>query len=250
MSNNPEKFRAVVMVESVRRQVETELRRAIVQGQFPPGTHLSDRLLQDTFQVSRTVIREAVRQVEAEGLIETYPHRGSFVLKLSAREAEQVYAVRGVLEGLAAREFVREASDDEVDQLERIVSKIRKQLTRRQLQEIVDLKREFYEVLLTGCRNPYIKTMLSPLLNINAQLRATSLSDPDRLPHTVTELEALVKALRSRKTTAAWEASLRHVQNAAAVALKLIALRDAQGGAPITAKPERKCKTVPVMGVS
>lgn len=238
------------MVESVRQKVETELRRAIVQGRFPPGTHLSDRMLQDTFQVSRTVVREAVRQVKAEGLIETFTHRGNFVCSLSVREAEQVYAVRGVLEGLAAREFVREASDDEVDQLERIIRKIRKQLTSRQLQEIVHLKHEFYEVLLTGCRNTYIKNMLSPLLNINAQLRATSLSDPDRLPHTVTELEALVKAFRARDTIAAWSCSLRHVQNAAAVALKLIALRDTQGGAPITAKPERKSKTVPVMGVS
>ena len=250
MGNTHEKFRAVVMVESVRRQVETELRRAIVQGRFPPGTHLSDRMLQDTFQVSRTVIREAVRQVEAEGLIETFAHRGSFVRRLSVREAEQVYAVRGVLEGLAAREFVREASDEEVDQLERIIRKIRKQLTRRQLQEIVDLKHEFYEVLLTGCRNTYIKSMLTPLLNINAQLRATSLSDPDRLPHTVTELEALVKALRARDTTAAWSASMKHVQNASAVAIKLIAPHDAHAGATSTSKPERKRKTVPVMDVS
>ncbi|HYF16798.1 MAG TPA: GntR family transcriptional regulator [Ramlibacter sp.] len=240
-------FRAVVTVESVRRQVENELRRAIVQGRFPPGTHLSDRLLQDTFQVSRTVIREAVRQVEAEGLIETLPHRGSFVKALTVREAEQVYAVRGVLEGLAAREFARRAEDPEIDELERIVKKIRKHLNRRQLHEIIDLKHEFYDLLLTGCRNTHVKAMLAPLLNINAQLRATSLSDPARLPHTVAELEQLVDAIKRRDEDAAWAASLQHVHNAAAVALKLLKARDSVAA---SSAPSRRKGDLPVMAVS
>lgn len=241
-------FRVPVAVESVRRQVENELRKAIVQGRFPPGTHLSDRMLQDTFQVSRTVIREAVRQVEAEGLIETFPHRGSFVKQLTVREAEQVYAVRGVLEGLAAREFARNATDLEIEELERVVVRIRKHLTRRQVHEIIALKHEFYDLLLAGSRNTHVKSMLSPLLNINAQLRATSLSDPTRLPHTVAELERLVAAVKARDEDAAWAASLQHVQNAAAVALRLLRQREHPHAAEKPA-PRRKVG-LPVMGVS
>ena len=218
-------FRVVTAAASVRRQVEAQLRRAIVQGRFAPGDHLSDRILQDTFQVSRTVVREAVRQLEAEGLIETVPHRGSFVRTLSVREAEQVYAVRGVLEGLAAKEFARNATDAEIEALDRILRQIRKHLTRRQKQEIIDLKQEFYDILLTGCRNTHIRSMLGPLLNINAQLRATSLSDPGRLPNTVAELETLLNAIKARDEQAASAASQQHVQNAAAVALKLLRKR-------------------------
>jgi|LauGreDrversion4_2_1035121.scaffolds.fasta_scaffold37671_2 DNA-binding GntR family transcriptional regulator len=236
-------FRTVVAVESVRRQVENELRKAIVRGDFTPGMHLPDRMLQDTFQVSRTVIREAVRQVEAEGLIETIPNRGSFVKRLTVREAEQVYAVRGVLEGLAAREFARNATDEEIDELQRVVTRIRKLLNRRQLQEIMELKHEFYDLLLTGGRNTHILPMLAPLLNINAQLRGTSLSDPDRLPNTVSELEAIVAAVRLRDGEAASAASLRHVQNAAAVALPLLQKRDADESASVVPRKRR----VPVM---
>ncbi len=236
-------FRTVVAVESVRRQVENELRKAIVRGDFTPGMHLPDRMLQDTFQVSRTVIREAVRQVEAEGLIETIPNRGSFVKRLTVREAEQVYAVRGVLEGLAAREFARNATDEEIDELQRVVTRIRKLLNRRQLQEIMELKHEFYDLLLTGGRNTHILPMLAPLLNINAQLRGTSLSDPDRLPNTVSELEAIVAAVRLRDGEAASAASLRHVQNAAAVALPLLQKRDADESASVAPRKRR----VPVM---
>jgi len=241
-------FTAVVTIESVRKQVENELRKAIVQGQFPPGTHLSDRMLQETFQVSRTVIREAVRQVEAEGLIETFPHRGSFVKQLTVREAEQVYAVRGVLEGLAAREFARNATDQEIEDLERIVLRIRKHQTRKQMQEVIDLKHEFYDLLLQGSRNTHIKTMLAPLLNINAQLRATSLSVPTRLPHTVAELGNIVAAIKARDEEAACAASMRHVENAAAVALGLLRKRDeAQAGK----KPVARRKVgLPVMSGS
>ena len=238
-------FGAAVTVALVRRQVENELRKAIVQGRFPPGTHLSDKLLQDTFQVSRTVIREAVRQIETEGLIETFPHRGSFVKSLTVREAEQVYAVRSVLEGLAAREFARNAIDEEIDQLERVVVRIRKHMARRQIHEIIELKHMFYEQLLSGCRNTHIKKMLRPLLNVNAQLRATSMSASDRLPHTVAELEDIVAAVRTRDENAAWAASLRHVQNAAAVALPL--LRQSNQQTADEKQVMRKKAGVPIM---
>lgn len=213
---------------SVRRQVEDQLRRAIVQGRFPPGAHLSDRALQDSFQVSRTVVREAVRQLEAEGLIKTLPHRGSFVRTLSAREAEQVYAVRGVLEALAAKEFTRHALDSEIDMLDRILTQIRSHVNRKPKPELIDLKQQFYDVLLTGCRNSHVRAMLGPLLNVNAQLRATSLSVPGRLAQTVAELAALVAALRARDEEAAWTASLTHVENAATVALELLRKRNAE----------------------
>jgi DNA-binding GntR family transcriptional regulator len=161
---------------SIRRQVEDQLRRAIVQGRFLPGAHLSDRSLQDMFKVSRTVVREAVRQLEAEGLIETFPHRGSFVKRLSVREAEQVYAVRGVLEALAAKEFTRNGTDEEIESLERLLRQMRKHLVRKQKSELLALKQEFYDIMLVGCRNTHVRLMLNQLLNINAQLRSTSLS--------------------------------------------------------------------------
>jgi DNA-binding GntR family transcriptional regulator len=223
-----DEFRVDANAASVRRQVENQLRRAIVRGRFAPGDHLSDRILQDTFQVSRTVVREAVRQLEAEGLIETFPNRGSFVRVLSVREAEQVYAVRGVLEGLAAKEFARNATDEEIEALEHVLGQMRKSLNRRQKAELLEFKQEFYDIMLTGCRNSHVRQMLAPLLNINAQLRATSLSAPGRLPNTVAEMEALMKAIKARDEEAAWAASLQHVENAAAVALDLLRKRSAE----------------------
>jgi DNA-binding GntR family transcriptional regulator len=222
----------------VRRQVEEHLRRAIVEGRFAPGEHLSDRAMQDTFQVSRTVVREAVRQLEAEGLVETIPHRGIFVKVLSVQEAEQVYAVRAVLEPLAAKEFTRNASDREIDELEAILAGIRSHIGGSPDQSLIELKQQFYETLLRGGGNVYVQKMLNQLLNQNTQLRSTSLSNPQRLPATVAELETIVSAIRRRDEDAAGTASLAHVNNAAKVALGILRQRSA-GSAEPTTNPRR-----------
>jgi DNA-binding GntR family transcriptional regulator len=214
-----------VVAASVRRQVESKLRQAIVEGRFAPGEHLSDRSLKDMFQVSRTVVREAVRQLEAEGLIETIPHRGSFVKTLSAEEARQIYDVRGVLEALAARGFARYATEEQQDRLERTLDDLRAMVDSPGGTLLIDLKQKFYAVMLEGCGNAYVQRMLNQILNHNTQLRRTSLSDPERLPHTIEELEALLAAFRARDEEAAWHASLAHVRNAAKVALEILQQR-------------------------
>jgi len=215
-----------VAAASVRRQVESKLRQAITEGRFPPGSHLSDRVLQDTFRVSRPVIREAVRQLEAEGLIETIPHRGSFVKILSVEEARQIYDVRGVLEALAARGFARNATESHIERLGAIMEELRRAAREPGSNGLIGLKEHFYAVLLDGCGNAYVQRMLSQILNQITQLRRTSLSDPGRLTHTIEELEALLDAVRKRDEDAAWAASLVHINNAAKVALEVLRHRD------------------------
>ncbi len=210
----------------VRKQVEDNLRDAIITGRFAPGEHLSDRLLCELFKVSRPVVREAVRQLEAEGLVETTPHRGSFVKIITVEEATQIYEVRGVLEAQAARAFARNATDAEINELKQVfdqISEFHKSSTR---DGIVELKQSFYEILLRGSRNTYVTRMLNQILNQNTRLRAMSLSDPRRLKNTVKELDVLMQAIMRRDEEAAWHASLNHVNEAARVALKILSQKE------------------------
>ena len=144
----------------VRRQVEDRLRRAIMDGTFPPGTHLADRLLCEQFDVSRSIIREAVRLLEAEGLVTVVPHRGPFVTSLSAAEATQVYEVRAALEALAGENFAERASDEERAELRRVYEALAAMGPDSGRQALLDIKRAFYDVLLRGCRNAYAARML------------------------------------------------------------------------------------------
>jgi len=219
-----------VVSVSLRRQVEDKLRRAIVKGRFPPGVHLADKTLCELFNVSRTVIREAVRQLEAEGLVKSVPHKGSFVKILSLEEARHIYSVRGVLEALAAREFVRNASDSKIDELAKELENLRSAASGPL--DVVDQKEAFYEVLLSGSGNSYITMMLGQILNWTTQLRATSLSAPNRLEESIVELERLLEAIRNRDENAAWAASFQHVTNAAKVALAIMAEREGNESEP------------------
>lgn len=216
-----------VQPQPVRQQIEDQLRGAIISGAFAPGSHLSDRSLCEQFGVSRSIIREAVRLMEAEGLVTVIPYRGPFVAFLSAAEAAEVYEVRGVLEALAGQGFAERASDHERAELRQIYEELSVAGPGAGRAALLELKRRFYDVLLRGSRNAYVGRMLGHLLNRDAQLRATSLSDPGRLPQTVRELRRIVEAVERRDPDGAWRACREHVAAAAAVALRIIRQREA-----------------------
>jgi GntR family transcriptional regulator, trigonelline degradation regulator len=210
----------------VRRQVEDRLRDAIVTGHFLPGEHLSDRALCETFGTSRSVVREAVRTLEAEGLVVVLPNRGPFVASLSVQEAAEIYEVREALEAMAGEGFALRATDEERAALRRIYEELRCCGPEADRHVLLDIKRRFYEVLTNGSRNTYGARMLERLLSRNAQLRAMSLSSPDRLPKTVAEISLIVDAVEKRDAKAAAEACRNHVRQAAAVALWILGERE------------------------
>ncbi|HVJ52320.1 MAG TPA: GntR family transcriptional regulator [Aliidongia sp.] len=213
-------FKVVPM--PVRRQVENRLREAIVSGRFLPGEHLSDRVLCETFGTSRSVVREAVRLLEAEGLVVQLPHRGPFVAELSPSEATEIYEVRAALEALAGEGFAVRASDEERAALRAVYEELARATPEAARGGLLDIKRRFYEILTRGSRNAYAARMLDQLLNRNSQLRATSLSSPTRLPQTIAEIGRIVEAVERRDAEGAAQACRDHVRQAASVALRII----------------------------
>ena len=206
----------------LRSSVEAQIRQAIMTGDLPPGLHLSDRMMCERFGVSRTIVREAVRLLEAEGLVTVLPRRGPFVAFLTVAEAVQIYEVREALEALAAQGFAERASDAERAALRAVIVSLEAASVSATRDALLDHKRDFYAILLQGCRNAYAARMLGLLLNRNMQLRATSLSAPDRLPNTIRELWRVVEAIDQRDGPGAAAACRDHVRAAAAVALRVL----------------------------
>lgn len=210
----------------VRRQVESRIRDAIVNGRFAPGERLVEARLCGRLNVSRPIIREALRQLVAEGLVVIVPHHGARVASITAEEARQIYEVRKQLEGLAGRGFAKHASAAAVAELRAIVAELERATGGRAGGRLIlEIKQRFYAVLLGHCGNEIVRETLERLNNRVSQLRALSLSQPKRLPQTLRELKGIVRAIEARDADAAFEACAAHVEQAARHALKALETR-------------------------
>lgn len=210
---------------SLRHQVQDALRNEIISGRFKPGDRLVEQQLYTALDVSRTSLREALRQLEAEGLVEQVPHRGAYVASVDAKDAIQIYDVRGALEVLAVRNFVRYASDEDIRELDEVFGEFVEQSHTETLgAALLDIKRRFYHVLLDIEQSRVVGGMLEQLNNRVSLLRALSLGREGRMPHTLAELKEIVRNIQLRDEEGACAAALRHVENASKNVLELLAL--------------------------
>lgn len=226
----------------VRRQVEEALRRAIVKGHFGPGERLVETQLCERFGVSRPIVREALRQLVAEGLVVIVPNRGAQVASMTAEEARQIYEVRAQLEGLAGQGMAKFASASAIQELRAIVGRLEEaESSGAAAQAVLAIKQTFYAVLLENCGNGIVRETLERLNNRIGRLRALSMSQPGRLSQTVREIRAIVDAIERRDGVAAFDACVHHVGRAAEHALAALA-RSAPPPSPET--PSREESTL------
>src|SRR5579875_3134127 len=164
----------------VREQVEQRLRQAITSGHFRPGDRLIERELRHLLGVSRTSLREALRQLEGDGLVTNIPHKGLVVTTMTAQAAREVYQVRAVVEGLAGRLFAEQATDELRLALQEAMHEVEAALQARDREVLIAAKERFYQVLLSGCGNRTAEIVLQSLHDRIASLRALTLAQPGR----------------------------------------------------------------------
>lgn len=207
---------------SLRDQVLKVLRTAILELRFLPGDRLIERELCELIGVSRTSIREALRHLESEGLVQNVPNVGPTVAVFDKDEAIHIYELREALEILAARLFVQRATAGQVADVRKALKVLATALGSGEIKSIIRETTSFYEVLLEGCGNPLIGETLTSLQARLVLLRASSMSSPGRAPDSLREMEAIVSALEKRDADAAAQACLVHIQNARTAALAIL----------------------------
>jgi DNA-binding GntR family transcriptional regulator len=202
----------------LRRQVLEQLRQSIIAGRLAPGERLVERQLIAMMAVSRTVIREALRQLESEGLVSIVPNKGPVVRVLTLDEARELYAIRSVLEGLAARLFVEQSSDAQINRLENALSAVESAYNSDDAEKMLAAKNTFYDVLLEGARSSTLSNMLDLLHGQIWRWRAMGLAHPHRSVtrgrESTVNLRALLQAIKARDAALA-ENTLRDEINEA-----------------------------------
>jgi DNA-binding GntR family transcriptional regulator len=210
----------------LRRQVLEELRRAIITGRLAPGARLVERELIAMLGVSRTVIREALRQLESEGLIVANANRGLAVRELTLTEAKDLYTIRAVLEGLAARLFVENADSGQVERLREALEATIEAYRNGEPEQVLEAKNEFYDVLFEGAASETLSTMIATLHARVSRWRALGLGHPrrseQRSKESVTVLRSLLTAIEDRDPDRAEAIARKDVTKAAAEVVKLL----------------------------
>lgn len=217
----------------LRQQVLDGLRQAIIEGRLAPGARLTERELTEMMGVSRTVIREVLRQLESEGLVAIIPNKGPVVRELSLAEAKDLYHIRAVLEGLAARLFIENAGEAQIRQLAQALDVVAGAYERGDAQEVLETKNRFYDVLFAGARSETLSSMLGTLHARIWRWRALGLSHPQRSAQrsreSVRNLRAMLAAIRKRDADVAERLTREEAQRAAAEVMRLIGSSAAPG---------------------
>ncbi len=134
-------------------QVLTDLERRIYGGSIPPGTKVNESHLATELGVSRGPIREACRALESERIIEAFPQRGSFVRKISVKEATDLFAIREELSGIIARSIIENAPAGFADQLQVFVNEMDAGIAAGDLESFFPTNLQFHKILLSGTGN-------------------------------------------------------------------------------------------------
>ena len=194
------------------------LRAAIIAGRFPGGTRLVERTLCDQLGVSRSVVREVIRVLETEGLVETLPNRGPVVARLDWAQARQVYDIRRQLEGSAAQACAQVADADVDIALAEALATIRA----GDADAVFAATTRFYEVIFTAAGHAIAWEIVQRLNGRISRLRALTLAAQDRAVPGPERMARIAAAIGARDGAAARRAVEEHLTEAAALAQRAL----------------------------
>lgn len=198
----------------LREVVAETLRDAIVGSVLKPGERLMEIQLAEELGVSRTPVREAIRKLELEGFVVMIPRRGTYVADLSLKDINEVFELRTALEMLAAGLAAERITDEELEELERLLVQIGEYIETNDMEKIVEFDTRFHDLLYKASRNDRLVGIINNLREQFTRFRSISIAYPGRLKQTWEEHRRLVEAIAQRNIDLAQQLSREHMENA------------------------------------
>lgn len=197
--------------ESVTQQVYDSIKRRIIEGTLPPGTHLIETTIAEQMATSRGPVREALRLLEVEGLVEVRANVGTFVRSLPVKEIEEIYTVRSILEAYAAKLAAEKANPQSIENLHRIKESVRQAAERGDLKETVWLDFELHRQIWKIADHSILQDLLShlePRVRMFISLQAPLF---ERLMDSIQDHQAIVEAIENKECEKASKLIQEHI---------------------------------------
>lgn len=210
---------------SLHGEILLRLRDYVVEGNIEEGARVPERQLCEMFGISRTPLREALKVLAAEGLIDLLPNRGAWVRRLSRRDLEELFEVMGGLESLAGRLACETITDEEIAEIERLHYEMYGYYLHRDMHNYFQVNQRIHEKIVSAARNDLLRATYAGFAGRIRRVRysANFARQRQRWAEAMREHEAILDALRRRAANELSDILFQHLRNKRAAAIENLA---------------------------
>ena len=198
---------------SLRGRVFNKIREDILSGKYSQNEELKETSIGSELGVSRTPVREALRQLELEGLVNIIPNKGAYVNGISEKDIHDIYIIRSYLEGLCARWACEHITQEQIDELEEIVYLSEFHAKKEHHEQIVELDNKFHQLIYDASDSKILNHVLSDFHHYVQRIRKITLSSDNRAANSNKEHTAILDAIRQRDCEKAEFLAHEHIMN-------------------------------------
>ena len=194
--------------------VYQKIRKGILNGTWTPGQSLTELMLSQLLQVSRTPVREALHQLELEGLIELRPNRGAVVIGIDTNDIEDIYEIRTLLEERVAQRAALRADKQDIETLREIVDLTEFYVERSSFDKITEMDDRYHQYLYSLSGSRMFQKTLADLHIYVEPVRERSIREPGRAVAMLAEHRAIVEAIAAHNAEEAGNLMTLHITRA------------------------------------
>ena len=206
----------------LRDVVFNTLRQAILRGELKPGERLMEIQLANKLGVSRTPIREALRKLELEGLVNMVPRKGAEVADITEKSLRDVLEVRKALEELSVQLACEKITEEEIEELKRVAERFKDTLNDQDVTKIAEADVAFHDVIYTATDNQKLILLLNNLREQMYRYRVEYLKKEEAYPQLIAEHEELIDNISKRNKEEATRIMCEHIDNQVATVINVI----------------------------
>ncbi|HLI13954.1 MAG TPA: GntR family transcriptional regulator [Alphaproteobacteria bacterium] len=218
---------------SLHQEVVARLRDMIIEGELAPGEKLRERLLCERFGISRTPLREALKVLAADGLVELNPSRGALVARLKIEEIDEIFSVMGALEALSGELAAARITEEEIAEIRVLHAQMLLHYTRGELASYFALNQRIHERILEAARNPTLAAVYRNLAGRARRARYLANMSKRRWAQAVEEHEQILAALAARDGQTLATLLKAHLRNKGETVKEALAVADDAGNPPL-----------------
>ena len=199
--------------KSLRGQVFDKIRSDILNGKYKRGEELVESSIGKELGISRTPVREAIRQLELEGLVQLVPNKGAFVTGISEKDVRDIYLIRARLEGLAARMAAKNITPELLDAMEETVVLSEYHAKKEHYEQVCEMDSKFHKLLYKASGSRILEHTLTDFHQYVQRVRTASIMKKRRMEKSNDEHDAILTAICEHDEEKAELVATRHISN-------------------------------------